>query len=39
MYLTYDDQTLVYDVIDDKVRGKIDYVGDGTAICSPDGVV
>lgn len=39
MYLTYDDRTLVYDVIDDKARGKIDYVGDGAAVCSPDGYV
>ncbi len=39
LYLTYDDRTLVYDVIDNKVRGKIDYVGDGTAVCAPGGDV
>lgn len=37
IYLTYDDRTLVYDVIDNKARGKIDYVGDGAAVFSQDG--
>jgi YVTN family beta-propeller protein len=37
LYLTYDDRTLVYDLVDKKVLGKVDYAGDGAVVCAPDG--